>query len=365
MNRYLDLDYIRKPTRRFRRRTLLVVLLAVLLLAGGVFALSRIGFFQSLLAPVSFIVNLGKPASLQEVEGRVNALILGLDTRGGGGLMNTDTILVGSISMVGEDPALISIPRDFWTNLAPYGYARINVAYSYGRTQKDGTFDEEKGIAFAKSKVEEILGIRIPYWVLVDFEGFKEIIDTLGGVEICVERAFDDYSYPVPGRESDPVISRRYEHLRFEAGCQVMDGETALKYARSRSGTGGEGSDFARMRRQQKVIFAVKDKVLSLNLLLDIGKLNKLYRQFSSAVQTNAGLGEIKRGLEIANLLTDLDQIKSLVLDPESGLVYHPDSSLFGGAYVLVPQGGNFDKIHAAVRKLFFGEETTEGGSQP
>src|SRR4030042_6332704 len=137
-----------------------------------------------------------------------------------------------------------------------------------------------------------------------------------------------------------------------------MTGEVALKYARSRMGTNGEGSDFARVRRQQNVIKGVKDKTLSLNLLLNPGKLVELYQQLKEAVKTNAGFGEIQRALEIAGKLGDLSQVKSLVLDPDSALVYHPDPALYGGAYVLVPKGGNFLGIQQAVRKLLFGEET-------
>ncbi|MDP1710573.1 MAG: LCP family protein [candidate division WWE3 bacterium] len=359
MNRRLDLDYRKKPIfRRIRRRTLLLILLGVLLLGGGTWALFQTSFVQSLLAPISFIVNLSKPVSLQEVDGRVNVLVLGVDTRGSGWSGLTDTILVGSISPLEGKPALISIPRDFWVNLSPYGQGKINTAYNYSGTQKDGKFDAQKGVEFSKSKIETVLGVQIPYWVVVNFEGFKEIIDTLEGIEVCVEKSFDDYKYPVPGKENDPVILRRYERLHFNAGCQTMNGEVALKYARSRSGTNGEASDFARVRRQQNVIRGVKEKILSLNLLLNPGKLSQLYRQFNSAIKTNASFGEIRRSLEIAAKLGDLSQIESLVLDPDSGLVFHPKPSLFGGAYVVVPKGGdtNYTKIHQAVRNLLFGE---------
>ncbi|MDP2736027.1 MAG: LCP family protein, partial [bacterium] len=267
MKRRIDVDKLGLLRRKKRRRRiLLIAALSVLLLSGAFFAVSRTGFFRALLTPISFVARLVNPVELKEEEGRLNVLILGLDTRGGTGLMNTDTILVGSISTLEGDPALISIPRDFWMNLSPYGSGRINSAYSRGGTQKDGSFDEEKGVAFAASKIEEVLGIKIPYWVVVDFEGFEQIIKTLGGIEVCVEKAFDDYSYPVPGREAAYPISSRYERLHFDAGCQKMDGTTALKYARSRMGNNDEGNDFARARRQQNVILGVKNKIFSLDL---------------------------------------------------------------------------------------------------
>lgn len=351
MNRRLDLDYRKKPIfRRIRRRTLLLILLGVLLLGGGAWALFQTSFVQLLLAPISFIVNLSKPVSLQEVDGRVNVLVLGLDTRSSGWSGLTDTILIGSISPLEGEPALISIPRDFWVDLSPYGQGKINTAYNYSGTQKDGKFDANKGVEFSKAKIESVLGIKIPYWVVVNFEGFKEVIDTLGGIDVIVGAAFQDCEYPTPDYKTTCIS--------FKSGPQVMDGEKALEYARSRMGTNGEGGDFARARRQQKVILAVKDKVMALNLLLNPGKLSRLYKQINAAVKTNASFGEIQRSLEIAAKLGDLSQVQSLVLDPDSGLVFHPDNSLFRGAYVIVPKGGDtyYVKIHQAVRNLLFGE---------
>lgn len=349
MNRHIDLDSVRTK-KRFKRKKLLILPIILLALAGGLFALSRTSFGQNLLAPVSFFAQLVSPVSLTEVDGRINFLVLGVDTRTDGFSGLTDTILVGSVSPVEGDPALISIPRDFWINLAPYGYGKINTAYNYAGVQKDGKFDAQKALEFSKSKIEGVLGIKIPYWMVINFEGFKDVIDTLGGISIAVDTAFQDCAYPTP--------NYGYKCISFKAGTQTMNGEKALEYARSRKGTNGEGSDFARARRQQKVMMGVKDKILSLNLLLNPGKLAKLYQQINSAVRTNATFGEIRKALEIAGKFKDLGQVSSLVLDPDSGLVYHPTNPApYGGAYVLVPKAGNFSKIQAAVRKLLFGSE--------
>jgi LCP family protein required for cell wall assembly len=358
MTRLIDLDAL-KPKRRFKRRRWLFLLIIILALGGGLFALSRTSLGQSLLSPVSFVARLINPIKLKEVDGRVNVLVLGLDTRSSGWSGLTDTILVGSISPLEGDPALVSIPRDFWTDRSPYGQGKINTAYNYGGIQKDGKFDAQKGVEFFKSKIESVLGIKIPYWAVVNFEGFREVIDTLGGINVTVDRAFRDCSYPTP--------DYGYKCISFKAGPQVMNGEKSLEYARSRMGNNGEGSDFARVRRQQKVILGVKNKVFSANLLLNPVKLSKLYRDLTNAVHTNVSFGEIKKVLEIFGKLGDLSQIESLVLDPDSGLVYHPaNSAPYGGAYVLVPKAGNFSKIQAAVRKLFFGSETGEtSGGKP
>ena len=352
----LDLDQERqiKKRRRLKKIGLIVGFLVLLSLLGGGFVLWQGDLLTALFSPISFVARLINPTKLKETDGRVNALILGLDTRANGGLLNTDTILVGSFSLSGGDPALISIPRDLWVSFATGGQGKINSAYAFAAVQLNGKIDEGKGVEAAKKMVEQVLGIPLHYWVVVGFEGLKEIIDALGGIEVCVERTFDDYGYPVPGKENAP-LSQRYEHLHFDKGCQKMNGERALKYSRSRSGiAGGEGSDFARVRRQQKVILAVKDKILSLSLLLNPGKVIKLYNQLTKTIKMNASLGETQRALELLYNFQDLEEVKTLVLDPESKLTYVGKPSLYGGAYILVPKGGNFDAIHKAVRELLF-----------
>ncbi|MEX0587484.1 MAG: LCP family protein [Patescibacteria group bacterium] len=343
MNRYIDLDAPKPKKRSRRRRWLVGILVSLLLLGGGLFALSRTPFGQNLLAPVSFFAQLVKPVSLTEVDGRVNVLVLGVDTRSSGWSGLTDTILVGSISTLEGDPALVSIPRDFMVRIP--SRVKINTVYSYGGTQKDGKFDIQKGLDSSKAKIEEVLGIKIPYWVVVNFEGFREVIDTLGGISVTVDSNYSSCSYP--------TSDYKYKCISFKAGTQTMNGEKALEFARYRNGS----DDFDRARRQQKVITAVKDKIMSSNLLLDPGKLSNLYQQISAAVKTNASFGEIKRALEIGAKLGDLPQIKNLILDPDSGLVFHPKDSLYGIGYVIVPKEGetSYAKIQAAVRKLLFG----------
>lgn len=363
--RYLDLDRVRKVKKRQRLKKIGLaaggLTLVILLVAGFVFW--RGDFLSTLFSPISFVVHLVNPIRLKETDGRVNALVLGLDTQANSGRLNTDTILVSSFSLTEGKPVLISIPRDLWVSFDNGGQGKINTAYARGALQFNGKIDAKKGVETAKVVVEKVLGIPLHYWVVVDFEGFEKIIDTLGGIEVCVEHTFDDYAYPVSGEEKAPPWER-YEHLHFNKGCQKMSGERALKYSRSRMGTAGEGSDFARVRRQQKVILAVKDKVLSLSLLFDPGKAISLYKQLTKAVRTNASLGETQRALELLYKFQDLQEIETLVLDPESKLTYVGKSALYGGAYVLVPKGGNLNAIHSAVRKLLFGAAERGGAQQ-
>jgi len=353
--RHLDLDQERKVRRRRRLKRIGLAIgfftVTILLIGGLVFWQGDL--LRTLFSPISFVANLINPIQLKETDGRVNVLILGLDTQVKNGRLNTDTILIGSFSLTEGDPVLISIPRDFWVSFDGGRQGKINTAYASGAMQPDGSIDEKKGMELAKKAVERILGIPLHYWVMANFEGFKEIIDTLGGIRVCVERTFDDYTYPVPGKERAPLY-QRYEHLHFDKGCQKMSGERALKYNRSRMGTAGEGSDFARVRRQQKVLLAVKDKILSLSLIFNPGKVVRLYNQLTKAIKTNAALGESQRALEFLYKFQELTEAETLVLDPKSKLTYVGKSSLYGGAYVIVPKGGNSDAIHKAVQKLLF-----------
>lgn len=353
--RNLDLDQERriKKRRRLKKIGLIVGCLAIVGLLAGGFIFWQGGLLSTFSSPISFVAHLINPVKLKETDGRINVLALGLDTRGEGGLLNTDTILVGSFSLTEGNPVLISIPRDLWVSFANGRQGKINSVYALAALRPDGKIDAAKGVEAIKSMVEKVLGIPLHYWVLVDFEGFKEIIDTLGGVEVCVERTFDDYNYPVPGKENAPLWER-YEHIHFDEGCQNMSGDQALKYSRSRMGTAGEGSDFARVRRQQKVILAARDKILSLSLLLNPGKAIKLYTQFTKATGTNASLAEARQALELLHDFQEQTEVKTLVLDPESGLTSVGNSTLYGG-YVLVPKGGSFEAIHQAVRELLFG----------
>jgi LCP family protein required for cell wall assembly len=361
--RYLNLDREQKKRkrRRLKRISLIVVSLAVLFVGGLI--LWKGDFLFALLRPISFVSQLVNPVHLKEDDGRVNVLVLGLDSRSNGGTLNTDTILVGSFSLTEGDPVLVSIPRDLWvrSNSVVTGWqGKINTAFA-NAALRNGTINEEDGVAAAKAVVEEVLGIPLHYWAIVDFEGFEKVVDTLGGVEVCVDRAFDDYMYPIPGRESS---LNPYEHLHFDAGCQLMDGDTALKYSRSRMGTSGEGSDFARVRRQQKVIMAVKEKIFSLSLIFDPVKLVDFYNELADAIKTDASFGEVRRALELLYDFQEGNGVRSLVLDPESGLTRVGTAAEFGGAYVLVPKVGDFSAIHAAVQDNLFGVGDEEAASE-
>ncbi len=347
------------------------VFIAVFLLLGKLFlSLS----FVSLIKPVSVFSRIVSSSGLESTEGRTNILLLGLDRRldseVGGTL--TDTIILVSLSPKEQEALLVSLPRDLWVRIEKDYYSKINSAYSYG------------GVETVKNTVSGVSGLPVHYYAMVDFEGFRKGIDILGGIEVNVEQAFDDYYFPIPGKENalcgideaeaaaaedieDPDEREReqykywcrYEHVHFDAGKQLMDGVTALKYARSRHALGAEGTDFARARRQQKVILAVKDKLLDLNIT-DFSTIKELWRAGQDAVDTDLDLFELEQLYHIYDKFGAAWEVKTLVIDGtdgEGGFLYAPSNRApYGGQYVLVPRAGDFSEIQAYVQKLLFGD---------
>lgn len=300
--------------------------------------------------PVS-IVGTISASDLKETDGRTNILILGSDKRTVGNVTSilTDTMLIASIGKVENDLVMISLPRDLWVKHPTGGYfSKINAVYANGGSEE------------TKKVVEEVLGIPIHYYAVIDFNLFKETINILGGVDVNVENAFTDYYYPVEGKEDAPV-EERYETLVFEQGLQHMDGDRALKFVRSRKGTNNEGTDFARSARQQKVIMAIKDKGLSIETLVNPLKLKELFDTYGQNVDSNVTLADIQN-FYLLSQEVDLNNIRSIVLDDRSaaesgGLLYAPeDRNLYGGAYVLIPKAGDFSQLHAYVQRYIFGD---------
>jgi LCP family protein required for cell wall assembly len=360
--RYVDLGQTVENHQNMRERNedikdkrrggaqVLLVAAVVLLMLGLVFSKN----VRALFDPVSIVSNIIS-SNLDETDGRTNILLLGLDKRvvSPDQPVLTDTLLFASIGRVEGNVAMISLPRDLWVT-ADVGnrehLKKINAVYA-----------EENGMEELKRITEEVLGMPIHYYAVMDFNLFKDTIDIMEGVEVDVETAFEDKSYPVEGMEKAPDSRDRYETVHFDAGVQVMNGDTALKYVRSRKGNNNEGTDFARSRRQQKVIMAIKDRILSLETLIDLPKLKELYDVYSTNVDTDIGFEEIK-SFYILSQQIDFNSVRSIVLDDrsganEGGLLYHPtDTSLYGEAYVLIPLAQDYSQIHAYVQRYIFGE---------
>lgn len=327
----------KKKSKRF---LVLGVFIAVLVVLAVFFGEKVMAVFD----PVSIVASMSS-VDLKETDGRTNILLLGSDKRSVGTATHvlTDTILVASIGKIDKNIVLISVPRDLWVDRCQ---EKINAAYAIG------------GIEGTKDAVAEFLGIPLHYYAVVDFELFKGVIDILGGIDVDVENSFDDFRYPIEGKEEAP-LEERYEHISFEAGVQTMDGDTALKYVRSRHGNNNEGTDFARSKRQQQAIMAIKEKFLSLETLINPKKLKDIYAQYAENVDTDVDLGTIQQFYLLSQQI-DFAGLRTIVLDDrsaanEGGLLYAPlDTSLYRDAYVLIPRTGNYSQVHAYVQKYLF-----------
>lgn len=297
--------------------------------------------------------------SLRQENGRTNVLILGL-----GGPKNepsglTDTILLASFDRNANKALLLSLPRDIWV---PEMRAKINTAYHYGN-QEEGL-----GIEWARRYVSEIVGEPVHYVFVISFEGFVRVIDLLGGVDVNVEKGFTDDRYPISGREADtcggdPMTLCRWEMVSFDRGWQHLDGATALKFARSRKAESEEGSDFARANRQQKIILAVKEKVLSTDFLLSPKKVSQMLTIIGASVETDipeshlGGFGKLVLQAKNAGMRS---AVLSDIYKPgekDGFLINPPISALYENQYVLMPRANTWQPAQEWIDCLLSGKE--------
>jgi LCP family protein required for cell wall assembly len=240
----------------------------------------------------------------------------------------------------------MSIPRDFHVQVDPdvYWFRKINSVYSTYEQKEEGA-----GLLRLREVVTEITGHEIQYHAMIDYKGFTELIDTLGGIDVYVENSFTDYRFPAePG----------YRTVSFQQGPQHMDGSTALDYARSRhSLDNGEGSDFARARRQQNVISAVTDKIISSSLLNPQSIMN-LFNVIQDDVQiSDFTVEDIKAGVTELQKFQENGEIFSFVLDPNAGagkLVTSKDV-VNTNAYAIGPVAGlgNYQNIREYIEDVW------------
>jgi polyisoprenyl-teichoic acid--peptidoglycan teichoic acid transferase len=286
---------------------------------------------------------LGTPPEniLRTTSGRTNFLILGMGGAGHEAADLTDTIIFISLNPLTKDTVLLSVPRDLWV---PSLRAKINTAYHYG------------GLPSAKTAVAEILGQPVDYAVALDFAGFTQAIDLVGGINIDVPQTFDDFQYPIPGQEDAP-LTQRYEQLHFDAGLQHMTGDRALKYVRSRNAASEAGTDFARSHRQQQVLSALKDKIFSSQTLFNPARLIELKRTLATSLIHDLSDAEI---IALAKLAVGFStqNLRSGTLDTgdatRSGLLVHPPvSARYDSQWVLIPKD-SLDSIHQYINQLLF-----------
>ncbi|OGE14860.1 hypothetical protein A2111_02755 [Candidatus Daviesbacteria bacterium GWA1_38_6] len=384
----------RRSSRYLRRITPMLIIIGFLVGLGIVFALFK--------TPASFNYSFKLPFvgyPFSTTDDKVNVLLLGNAGGRHDGSKLTDTIMVASYNLRENRVVFISLPRDLWVESLKM---KINAAYEIGD-------EKDEGLKFAKEIVADILGIPIHYGVRVDFSGFEKAIDEVGGINIDIERSFDDYNYPIEGKEDDlcgwaeeerefnesdakalniekgklkvlispegkiatdsaepekglEYFTCRYEQISFQKGLVTMDGETALKFVRSRMGTNGEGSDFARSKRQQKVLEAFRGKMLSFETFVNPIKLKNLLDTFGESVETDM---PVDGAISIYGMSKGVRESRSFVItnSGKDALLLNPPLSDYGGAWVLIPKEKNYDKIHEFVLKTLNWEIINEATS--
>lgn len=359
-------------------------IIAGFLLVSLFFASAAISYFCFTFSKV--FVKRKEPEITQPTESRqsafdtldtYNILLLGYGGAGHEGGTLSDTIIVTNVNKDRGKVTFISVPRDLWVEIPVRSdlrqYHKINAAYAIGFDDtrfplKEPQYKGEEGAALlAKEVVGEAVGMPIKYFVAISFDGFKEAIDILEGIEVDVPVTFDDYFYPIKGRENDTCgksaseiatahqlysdtelhhqFECRYEHIHFDAGTASMDGETALKFVRSRA-SAQHGGDFARAERQQAVLFAIKNKLISLGALDDaIPFFNKL----SSTIRTDVD-GEIIK--DVIGLHKDMAKysVSTVSLSEENVLV---STKSLDGQFILIPKEGEgiWSGIHNFVKE--------------
>jgi LCP family protein required for cell wall assembly len=302
----------------------------------------------SLLNQITHLAQTSENMLKGETDDRVNILLLGMGGKNHDGGYLTDTIMLASFQPSTNEVALLSIPRDLVVPIEGKGFRKVNNVNAYAEVEEPGS----GGQAVSQS-LSKVLDMPIDYYVRVDFSGFVKIIDELGGVDVNVERTLDDPSYPIMGEEDNPNYDSRYEHLHIDAGLQHMDGSIALKFARSRHGLNGEGSDFARSRRQQLVLAAVKEKILNLHILFKPRLVGNILSAASDNISTNLQIWEVVKLWDMAKNV-DSNNIVNKVLDNSVGGLL-VDSMAEDGAYILTPRTGSFDEIQYLAQNIFTG----------
>jgi len=275
---------------------------------------------------------------------RLNILLLGirgLEDQGEGKLLS-DTMILLSIKKDDGQVALISMPRDIYLRIwCSKEKQKINFAYAQG------------GLDCAKKTVSNLTGLYVNYAVSANFDAFKEIINILGGISLYLEKPFEeDFQWAKEGQEQNEhwfikeINGEEKWVFHLPQGKNILDSQTALYYVRSRYST----NDFDRMRRQQQVLIAIKEKILSLGVLVNPIKIYELLDILGKNIRTDMGLSDIKN---LVNLIPRLDtsHIKRRIFDisPE-GLLEH---TFINEEYVLLPVGDNFEKIREVCQNIF------------
>lgn len=262
----------------------------------------------------------------------LSLLLLGIDRRSKTEMsFRTDTMIMVLANPKLNKAVLISVPRDLW-----YEGNRINAVYTlYGWEELQKAF-------------KQISGFEPNKYILTDFEDFSWIIEAMGGVPVDIETSFVDSNYPVDE-------TKTYQTVSFETGREILTGERALIFSRSRKGTNGEGSDWARMKRQHLILKGMLEAVLQPKSIFNPMVVENSFKMVTTN-KMNTNL-TIKEAEFLWDLYKDWEkyEISSLYLD--SNYLYNPPMENYGGAWVMVPVDSTYKTFKSDIFKALYGED--------
>lgn len=356
------LEKVNKNNKKTRTRLIFKNILFLFLLSflGVIFFLSSIAASSEsefattvkknfLINQISHLISADTKKLAGEEDGRTNLLIMGMGGLGHDGAFLTDTIIVLSYNYETNETSMVSLPRDLLIKLEDVSYQKVNYVYTAGEYSED-----TNGIEYSKEVLTQNLGIPIHYAINIDFFGFEEIIDALGGVNIYIENSFIDYNYP--------TNNHKIQTVQFKKGYQHLTGEEALQFVRSRhgivtEGNGFEASDFARSERQFKIIEAIKEKIMSFSTLTNPNKVINLFQILNEYIDTDIEAWEALRFVDILRSM-DKDKIFSKVLNDAPDNLLKSATSTLDGAFILVPKNNDYELLHSFFKNIFETEKT-------
>lgn len=339
----------KKKTKR-KKKIIVVTIILILSLMGFLFVKGYINFFKALgggggAAALNENVD---PSQLDvEGDGRINILLLGRGGSGHDGPDLTDTIILVSIDPIEKSAGLVSIPRDLYVTVPDYGSMKINSVFYSGKARylaNAGNNNaatvrkaEKEGLKLMEQTVNDVLGIPVHYNAMIDFKGFIEAIDTVGGIDINVPKSV---------REQMRINGQNY-FLDVKAGPKHFGGFEALAYSRSRH-TSARG-DFDRSERQRLMILGLKDKILSAGTFSNPAKISQLLDQFGNNVQTSFNFDDLNK---IYSIVKDIDSNKVQSIGLADPPAYFLNTANLGGLSVVLPAlgQGNYKDIHYYIR---------------
>jgi LCP family protein required for cell wall assembly len=379
-----------KPKKKRKWLKIVLISVGVLLITGGLVAwkassvLNKVsvnsGLFNSLVHSIPGVSDELKG----EKEDRINVLLLGMrgENVTGGGLL-ADTIMIASIEPKANKVSLVSVPRDLYvTDPGKDSKSKINAVYAYGEERKKNG----GGIEDMETIAGEITGLPINYSVVINFEGFKKLVDALGGIDITLSKPFEEsaqfnephicnsfFTQPTGKYETKTVkyysntdkvwktrVTASYPlctapadtlecggDFKLPAGKNTLNGAKTLCFVRSRDLT----SDFERAKRQQIVLQQIKEKASQLGIM-DFAKINAILDDLGENVRTDMQAWEMKRLFDLYKGMNAPQIYQRVLEDSEEGLLYAPQQTPETG-YILLPRGDSYDQIKNLFQNIF------------